>query len=141
MLGWTNDMGYADAGRVVGWMSNFVVGLFTSGNQGFDPLKGAAYRLPVYDPESGRRLASWADLFSKSELPDKPQKEVDEAWTDYGMVMRAAVGAAYSVTGSPQAERAYMFISKRLETIDDSYARGDPTFAIVPSRPAADADR
>src|SRR5690606_26092805 len=51
VLNWTNDMGYADAGRMAGWMSNFLSGLFTNADKGFDPNRGAAYRLPVYNDD------------------------------------------------------------------------------------------
>ena len=132
VLNWTNDMGYPDAGRMTAWMSNFLVGLFTNGDQGFDPSRGAAYNLTVYDAASGRRFDSWAEAFKKSGLGDKSPKDVNDDWTAYGMIMRAGVGAAYSVTPSPRAEKAYDFVRDRFGQISWPQAKGDPTFAILP---------
>jgi hypothetical protein len=138
VLTWTNDMGYPDAGRVVGWMSNFLAGLFTSGEQGFDPAHGAAYILQVYNPDNGLKFASWAEAFGQSGLADLPSKRLDESWMDYGLIMRAALGGAYSITQSPRVEKAYEFVAARANQISWPHAKGDPTFAILP-RPAASA--
>jgi hypothetical protein len=132
VLSWINDMGYPDAGKVAGWMSNFIAGLFTSADQGFDPIHGAAYILPVYDPETNRRFNSWTEAFQKSDLGGMSSKTIDDAWTAYGTIMRAGTGAVYSVTRSPRAEKAYEYASGRAGMINDGNVRGDPTFAIVP---------
>jgi hypothetical protein len=132
VLSWTNDMGYSDAGRVVGWMSNFLTGLFTSADQGFDPMRGAAYILQVYDPNSGQRFNSWGDAFKKSSLGDMSGKDINDAWNAYGMIMRAGTGAALSVTHTPRAEQAYQFALAHSSRLSFRYAAGDPTFAILP---------
>jgi hypothetical protein len=134
VLNWANDMGYADAGRMIGWMSNFIIGPFTSADRGFDPAFGAAYNLHLFDPETHHRLSSWAEVFQKSGLSKLPPKEVEEAWQDYGMIVRAGTGAAYSVTGSPRAKAAYEFTLARTNRITYPLAKGDPTFAIQPRR-------
>jgi hypothetical protein len=134
VLNWTNDMGYSDAGRMIGWMSNFIVGPFTSADQGFDPARGAAYNFHIFDPETHRRVNSWADVFQTSDLGKLPPKEVEEAWQDYGLIARAGMAAAYSVTGSPRAKAAYEFTLARTNRIAYPIAKGDPTFAIQPRR-------
>jgi hypothetical protein len=137
ILSWLNDMGYSDAGLVAGWTSNFIAGLFTSADQGFDPIHGAAYILPVYDPDTNRRFNSWTEALQKSELGGMSSKAIDDAWTSYGPIMQAGTGAAYSVSRSPRAEKAYEYALER----SGPYMRGDPTFAIVPRPgPAAPAD-
>jgi hypothetical protein len=139
VLTWTNDMGYPDAGRIVGWMSNFLAGLFTSGDQGFDPVHGAAYILRVYDPDNDRKFDSWTEAFGKSGLADLPSKEREESWMDYGLIMRAALGGAYSITQSPRVLKAYEFVLARANQISWPHAKGDPTFAILPrSAPSAE---
>lgn len=132
VLNWANDMGYRDAGQVVSWMSNFITGLFTNREQGFDPMFGAAYNVRVFDPdEKGRRITSWAEAFEADGLKQRPRNQVDEDWKAYGNVMQAGVGAAYAVTRSPRAKQAYEFVSDRASRVEPRY-RGDPTFAIVP---------
>jgi len=132
VLNWINDMGYSDAGRVIGWMSNFIDGLFTSGDQGFNPESGASYMLQVYDADSERRFNSWAELFQKSDQAKRPAKDIDDNWTNYGMIMRAATGATYGLTGSPRSRAAYEYTTARSNQITWPEAKGDPTFAILP---------
>ncbi len=59
-------------------------------------------------------------------------KDVDESWTEYGMIMRGATSAVYSVTGSPRARAAYELVLDRSNRISWPHAKGDPTFAIRP---------
>jgi hypothetical protein len=135
VLTWINDMGYPDAGRLTAWMSNFFTGLFTSGDQGFDPMRGTAYILAVFDPDSGKLLNNWGESYAKSKLAEKPAKEVDELWQDYGRVLQAALAGAYSITHDPRTQKAYEFVRNRTNQIAWPHAKGDPTFAILP-RPA-----
>ena len=131
VLNWTNDMGYRDAGNVVGWMSNFITGLFTNSDQGFDPDRGAAYNVRVFDPEKDLRFKTWTEAFEGDGLNKRAGNLVEEDWKAYGNVMQAGVGAAYAVTRSPRAKQAYEFVRNRASEVEARY-RGDPTFAIVP---------
>lgn len=131
-LNWINDMGYPQAGRVAGWMANFLAGLFTSGNQGFDPSRGATYILMVYDPATKKRFDNWAEVFNKSGLNNVSDKEVAENWTELGMIMRAGTGAAYVASHSPRALNAYRYVSERFRQVTYRPVTGDPTFAILP---------
>lgn len=131
VLNWTNDMGYRDAGQVVGWMSNFITGLFTNREQGFDPIRGAAYNVRVFDPDKNYRFKTWTEAFEGDGLNKRAGNLLDEDWKAYGNVMQAGVGAAYAVTRSPRAQQAYEFVKNRASQVESRY-RGDPTFAIVP---------
>lgn len=139
VLTWVNDMGYPDAGRMVSWMSNFLAGLFTSGDQGFDPMEGAAYNLMVFEPENGKPLNNWAEAFKKSGLADVKGQQQIEIWQDYGRIMQAALGGAYSITRAPRVQKAYEVVRARTSQVTYRPSRGDPTFAILPqaSLPAA----
>ncbi len=133
VLTWTNDMGYADAGRMVTWMSNFLAGLFTSADQGFDPMRGGpAYILAVSDPKDGRLISNWGEAYKASELDQKPDKEIVETWQNYGRILQAALGGALSITHAPRVQTAYDLVRDRTDRVTYRYSRGDPTFAIVP---------
>jgi hypothetical protein len=136
VLTWVNDMGYGDAGKMVDWMSNFLAGLFTSGDQGFDPMRGAAYIVIVSDPKDGRLVNNWGEAFKASELDQKPDKEIVELWQDYGRIMQAALGGALSINHAPRVQKAYDLVQSRTDKVTYRYSRGDPTFAIAP-RPGA----
>jgi hypothetical protein len=131
ILTWVNDMGYPDAGRMVGWMSNFLAGAFTSGDQGFDPMRGVAYIMVVFDPDTGRLLNNWGESYAKSQLANKSAKDVEEYWQDYGRVMQAALAGAYSNNLIPRVQKAYEFVLSRSNQIAWPHAKGDPTFAIL----------
>jgi hypothetical protein len=138
VLTWVNDMGYPDGGRLVNWMSNFLAGLFTSGDQGFDPMRGAAYNLTAFNPESGKLLNNWGEAFKKSGLADLTHQQEVESWQDYGRIMEAALAGAYSITNSPRVQKAYEVARTRTGQIAYRPSRGDPTFAILP-KPALGA--
>lgn len=136
VLTWANDMGYADAGKMVGWMSNFLAGLFTNADQGFDPVRGGpAYILIVTKDE--RPINSWGAVFKASELDQKSDKEITEYWTSYGRIMQAALGGALSINHAPRIQKAYDLVEDRTDKIIGRNSRGDPTFAIVPRSTAA----
>lgn len=132
VLTWTNDMGYADAGRTVDWMSNFLTGLFTSADAGFDPAAGAAYTVPVLDFNQNRLYSTWRDVYQKSELPSSPANQIRERFNDYAMIMRSALAGAYTVTPSAKNAAAYTYLSSNLGKLS-TQARADPTFAILPA--------
>lgn len=133
VLTWVNDMGYTDAGRVVNWMSPFLSGLFTSSAKGFDPDKGAAYKLMVY-ASNGAPLRTWSSSYNLSDLSTLSGQAVDETWNNYGLIHRAALAGAYSINASPTVAAAYRFTDQRVARITYALAAGDPTFAIAPSR-------
>jgi hypothetical protein len=126
-------MGYSDAGRVVGWMSNFLAGLYTSGDQGLDPSLGVAYGIPVRDAKKGRLLNTWREAYENGELSYIAANRKRETFDDYAMIMRSALAGGYSVTRSAKTAQAYRYLSTNLGRISNSTTRGDPTFAILPA--------
>ncbi len=134
VLSWTNDMGYADAGRIATWMSPFISGLFTNSAKGFDPERGVSFSLAVSDAQTGAKFNTWAQVSSKSGLAAKRAQDVSDEFTFYAMILRSGNAGAYSASGSANAATAYNFLTARLNRIADPIFRGDPTFAIAPSR-------
>lgn len=137
VLAWVNDMGYADAGRMAGWMSNFLAGLFTSGDQGFDPMRGPAYSLAVFEPSSGKLLNNWGESFKRSKLADLTRQQEIESWQNYGRIMQAALAGALSAAPSPRLQSAYETVRTRADQVTYRPSRMDPTFAILPRSSAA----
>ena len=132
VLSWINDMGYPDAGRMVAWMSPFLTGPFVNRDQGFDPDRGAAYNLRVSNPDNGQLLDSWAASFNQSGLADKSAHEIVDTWQNYGRIAEAALAGVLSIAPTPQVQQAYDFVRARDARISWPYAKGDPTFAILP---------
>lgn len=130
-LGWLSDMGYADAARLAAWMNNFLSGLFTSTARGYDPERGVAYILNVYDPATNRNFNTWHEAFEKSDFSSVTPDELAEQWQDYGAVMRAALGTMLTLTRSASSAKAYGFVVARTMNLKWDYAK-DPTFSLVP---------
>lgn len=134
VLGWIDSMGYTQAKPILEWMTNFVAGLFTNGNNGFNPIYGTPYFLYVQTPNSGRPIATWAQAFQLTFDPaTKPIRQLDyPSWAGgYAALARAALASIISVTHSSKARKAYRFVSANTPEMDDNYPK-DPTFAIAP---------
>lgn len=130
VLGWINDMGYPDAGRTLGWMSNFLTGLFTSEDRGFEPQFGTTYVLAVRDADTGTPFGAWAEVAKANELT-KGTRASEDDWQFYGLILRGAIVSIHNLKPTPRAEAAYNYITRRL----GAGARGgDPTFVIAPRR-------
>ena len=52
----------ADAVQMLRYMNNFVSGLYTNGQNGYNPFNGAAYYLDLNDPVTGTPYTSWSQL-------------------------------------------------------------------------------
>ncbi|MFZ1989572.1 MAG: hypothetical protein WAW96_07340 [Alphaproteobacteria bacterium] len=127
ILGWINDMGYPDAGRTLTWMSGFTCGIFTNADKGFDPSRGIAYTVNVYDTEKERNYATWREVFGHSEVRDTEPDELEEWRHDYGTITYAGLGAALKIARTTQCQKAYRYVGARIAGDER-----DPTFQIVP---------
>ncbi|HVZ91821.1 MAG TPA: hypothetical protein VG843_09230 [Rhizomicrobium sp.] len=131
-LAWSRDMGFSGAGKVGIWMTNFLAGLFTNKDEGFDPERGACYYLDVEDPNTLKLLTTWKQAYDETGLGSETQQQIDDDWTAYGWVYSAGVGAVYYLSGSPTAGEAYNYVRKRAKEVTYQVALEDPTFVIVP---------
>jgi hypothetical protein len=134
VLGWMHDMGFADARQVLGWMTNFVAGRFTSADRGYAPIYGTPYYLQVADPSSHQLIGSWSQAFKTTFNPKTPVTALDYPdWGGgYAALARASLASIINVTGSAQAKTAYAFVKAHTPGMDANYAK-EPTFAITPT--------
>jgi hypothetical protein len=92
----------------------------------------------AFEPESGKPFDSWAEAFKRSGLANVKGQEQIETWQDYGRIMQAALGGAFSITHAPRVQQAYEVARARTGQVTYRPSRGDPTFAILPqTAPAA----
>ena len=131
VLGWINDMGYDDAGKLLDWSANFFAGLFTNKERGFHPEYGVAYSLIAYEPSQFVLVNNWRDLARRSQLPRIPPQNHEELWLNYGPGARAAIAAIVSASPNTRARDALRYIDTRRPSIQ-RYLADDPTFAIEP---------
>ncbi|HEX4272710.1 MAG TPA: hypothetical protein VHZ32_15050 [Rhizomicrobium sp.] len=145
VLGWINSMGFSDARPVLDWMTNFVAGLFTNGDHGYDPIYGTPYFLYVQEPGTDKYIATWEAAFKRTFDPEHhPVRALDYPdWGGgYAALARAALASIISVNGSARAKDAYAFVLANTSGMDANYSKF-PVFAIVPTQnlKAASADR
>ncbi len=134
VLGWIDSMGYHDARPIMSWMTNFVAGLFTNGDRGYDPIYGTPYFLYVDRPHTTQPLSTWAEAFNTTFDPARhPVTTLDDpAWGGgYAALARGALASIINSTHAPQARQAYDFVVAHTPEMNADYAK-EPTFAITP---------
>lgn len=127
--------GDADARAVLGWMENFLAGRFLRQAQGFAPQDGAAYLLAMQaDAEARNPLRDWSRI---GEATRRQSLSNGAGWSktegDYAQLALQSLAALMDVTGSPEAQAAYTWLSRAGApfTAPADYRR-DPILNIVP---------
>src|SRR4029450_12562154 len=95
-------------------MGNFIAGRFINGENGFDPLYGAAYYLQVADPTTLQPYSTWQQLFTATYGADPaPQTELGghpDVANGYAAFAKAALASVVTGTESPDAIEGYGFV-------------------------------
>jgi hypothetical protein len=123
-----------DAIQMLDYMTNFVAGLYTNGDNGYAPGNGAAYWLYLKDVNSGTPFSTWSG-FSDGNIANKqltgspygltaanPQNISDVNPTyyltgtqgGYGVVAKAALADLITYTQSPRAIEAYGYVVSQI---------------------------
>jgi hypothetical protein len=142
VLGSVAERGNSDAAAMLKWMDNFVSGRFISGDNGFDPRYGAAYRMLDHAPHSGPSYTTWEQLFTRTfgaspaAPPAAPPEGISgtpSSPSGYAANAKAAVAAIFSVTQSPDAMEAFGFLTRGIVRAKGAEAfYYDPTWNIAP---------
>ncbi len=124
----------ASARTFLEWESNFLVGRFLNGANGFNPRNGIAYNLYVYDPVTRKDYRTWAGLQRATAAANSSN---GNGWKqsegDYGQLGLQTLAGIITVTGSPEAIKAYRWLlGSGAPFIEPAYFSQSPQFAIVP---------
>jgi hypothetical protein len=132
------EQGNAQAAQFLAWESNFLVGRFLNGGNGFDPHDGAAYNLKVGTP--GSFAQSWAALDSASGAQTNgAAADWSGGWSaleypGYREWALATLAGDFTVTQDPAALRAFGWLEANAG-LSASWKAGQPQYDIVPRLP------
>ncbi|MGH9435094.1 MAG: hypothetical protein ACRD06_03740 [Terriglobia bacterium] len=128
------EQGNADAKTFLEWESNFLVGRFLNGSNGFNPHDGIAYNLYVSNPTTGQDYTTWAGIEGATEAAGDSN---GNGWAfsngDYGQLAAQTLAGIITVTESPQAIEAYgWLLGSGAPFVDPADLATSPQFDIVP---------
>jgi Ca2+-binding RTX toxin-like protein len=117
---------------VLDWMSNFLIGRFTSEALGFEMRDGAQLAIRVAD-SSGKWYKTWAEIGAGS--AEWGWTNGNDTWAQsngyYPQLALATLAGLYRVMGSEAAKDAYInLLSERPPYTDIASQQADPTQAI-----------
>jgi hypothetical protein len=117
---------------VIQWMGNFVAGLYTNGDRGFNPFFGPAYWPAINNESTNGPLTKWSEFFTYNlthgllgsttdaktgtvTFPDPKSKTFvggypGQAGEGYVAIARGANASFFSATQNPKAIEAFGFI-------------------------------
>jgi hypothetical protein len=119
-----------DAVQMLQYMTNFVAGLYTNGENGYVPTNGAAYWLYLKDLETRNSFSTWSE-FSAGNIanhnlsgssygletanPDSISKvDLTSTQGGYAVLAKAALADLITYTQSPQAMEAYGYVAGQI---------------------------
>ncbi len=135
------EQGNRQAVTFLKWQSNFLVGRFLNGANGFSPRDGIAYNLYVYDPHTKEAYKTWAAIEKATAAAGDSNRNgwLRNSRGYYGQLGLQTLAGIITITGSPEAVEAYHWLQHSGAWRIDPVSRATwPQFAIVPGRdPAA----
>ncbi|MGE3281273.1 MAG: Ig-like domain-containing protein [Alphaproteobacteria bacterium] len=146
-----------DAVQMMKYMTNFVAGLYTNGENGYAPANGAPYWLYLKDPVSKTAYSTWSEFSAGNVtahtlnkngygLPTANPESMGESRLispqSYPAIAKAALADLITYTQSPQAMEAYGYIVNQIAAawagndagMAASY-QADPTWSAMPRLP------
>lgn len=132
------EQGNADAKTFLAWQSNFLVGRFLNGANGFNPRDGVDYNLGVQASAGGPIANSWAQLQADTVAHGVPVG--DPGWAnsngDYAELALQSLAGIITVLHSPDAIKAYgWLLGSGAPFIDPASMAAGAQFDIVPRLP------
>lgn len=150
-----------DAVKMLNYMTNFVAGLYTNGENGFAPANGSSYWLYLDNVQTGAPFTNWSEFSSGNVLNHQitgsdyglatanPEKLSDsiaqyhmtdaEGWVIIG---KAALADLITYTQSPRAIEAYGYVVGQIALAWGGNAdgmaamyRGGPWWNVMPRLP------
>ncbi len=128
--------GNEDAAEVLDWMSNFLVGRFTAGDEGFSLRDGVVYQIAHADPVTGVPYKTWEEIAAATIERGWSNTTTSNGWGasngEYGRLGLATLAGLYELTGDPAIAAVYrdLLAEQPLYTSEIYYSR-QPAYAIT----------
>ncbi len=142
-LGQAAAEGFSGAADVLGWMNNFVSGLYLNGGNGYNPLDGSGYWLTTGtgDVQSGtyQSFTTWQQLFdsnfSGQVSPTSLYGYPDDPIGGYSTIAKAALATEWNVTHAANDLAAYAYVTQNTPFLiqDPSGYASSQTWNITPT--------
>jgi hypothetical protein len=136
-LGRLAEMGYPQAVDLLNWSANFQAGRFLHAEDGFNPLAGTAYSMPVYNDSMTQAVSSWSDLYAATKAYVNGLNGVEpttllgypDGYDGYAASARAAM-ASLARIGNVDGMEAFGFIVENSPNMSSAYLT-DSKFAVA----------
>ena len=128
-LGQAAAHGVEGAAEVLGWMNNFLTGLYLNGANGYNPLEGSGYWLTTGTGSLGSHnyhsFTTWAEFyranFAGQAAPTSLNGYTDDPVGGFSTIAKAALATAWNVTHSADDLAAYAYVTQHTPEIIKNY--------------------
>ena len=141
-LGQAAVHGIEGAAEVLGWMNNFLTGLYLNGDTGFNPLEGSGYWLTVgtgsLQSHNFHSFTTWSQFYNANFAgqpdPTSLNGYTNDAVGGFSTIAKAALATAWNVTHDVEDLAAYAYVTQNTEVIFNAsgYAQA-ATWNITPT--------
>lgn len=123
------------ASEALEWMSNFLVGRFTAGDEGFSIRDGVAFIIAIADPVTRQFYKTWEEVGAAT-IANGWSNTTGNGWGnaegEYGRLGLATLAGLYDLTGDPAIAAVYraLLAERPLFTDEASYS-ADPAYGVT----------
>jgi Ca2+-binding RTX toxin-like protein len=127
--------GTPGAKEALEWMSNFLVGRFTAGDEGFSIRDGVAYLIAIADPATRAPYRTWEEI-SAATIANGWSNTTGGGWGnsegEYGRLGLATLAGLYDLTKDPEIAAIYraLLAEKPPNTSEASYG-SRPAYGVT----------
>lgn len=123
------------AAEALEWTSNFLLGRFTSGDQGFSNRDGVSYSIAVADPVTRTPYKTWEEIGAAT-IATGRSNATGTGWPntegEYGRLGLATLAGLYDLTKDPEIAAAYRaLLAERPPWTDEASYSNRPAYAVT----------
>lgn len=122
------------AREVLDWMSNYLVGRFTAGDKGYRPNNAVAFHMNMYAKDPMAPYLTWREVEADTIKHSFAKDSSDWCCNDrnLGRIALATLAGIVTVTQSPKAQQAYVWLLANGPGFTLQDRRNNPTWNIIP---------
>jgi Ca2+-binding RTX toxin-like protein len=123
------------ASEALEWMSNFLVGRFTAGNEGFSNRDGVAYVIAIADPVTREFYKTWEEVGAAT-IASGWSNTTGSGWGnsegEYGRLGLATLAGLYDLSKDPEIAAAYRaLLAERPPFTEEASYSADPAYGLT----------
>jgi Ca2+-binding RTX toxin-like protein len=123
------------AAEALEWTSNFLLGRFTSGDQGFSNRDGVSFSIAIADPVTRTPYKTWEEIGAAT-IATGRSNATGTGWPntegEYGRLGLATLAGLYDLTKDPEIAAAYRaLLAERPPWTDEAGYSNRPAYAVT----------